>query len=189
MHLAVAVAVGDEQVAGRRDGAVARAAQRRLILAADVTRADRQRHFALRIEAMQRVRLVARAVDVVVLVDVEAVGVADDIAAPVIEIRPVLVEDRQEMVAAGVEVDTVLGVAGDARHFSELPALGYLTPSLDDLVPVITCAKRHANSSHRILYLRCHRAEGRACPLPGRPPGSTPTRVATRDPSSRCSSG
>ena len=148
VHAAVAVAVGDVEIALRAHREVRRAVEgdagarhRHGVLAvvAGVGRlvhgAEREQQLALRGELPHRVVAVVGAVDAAVRADGDAVGPVGELAlAPRGEELARVVVDHDRVVAATDQEDAVLRVHRHARHVAVLVALGELLPALDDLV-------------------------------------------------------
>ena len=79
------------------------------------------------------------------LVDEDAVGIFDDVFAPGGEEVAVAVEDDEGMLAARVDEDAVLGVAGDRGYPAELPPCGQFGPVFDYFVLIGAGSERHGN--------------------------------------------
>ena len=127
----IAVAVGDVDLALGRERGVRAAVER---LAAQERRglvghADGQQDLALGGDLANRMVAVVGAVEVVVAVDMDAVGAAEQAFAPRAQEIAVAVEHHHRMLAAIEDVDAVLAVDGDGRDIAELPAVGQLAPS------------------------------------------------------------
>ena len=89
---------------------------------------------AVLVELADPVVLVAQDVDRVVRVDPQAVGHAEVVLAPGVDELAVLVEHHVRVLGAGVDVDVVLGIDGDAGALAPAPALGELAPVWNQLV-------------------------------------------------------
>ena len=148
MHAAVAVAVGDVEIALGAHGDVRRPVERptgardRARILAVVTRVggrvhrpQRHQQLAARRELPDRVIAVVGAEDGVVRTDRDPVGPVGEVAlAPRAEELAVLVVHDDRVIAATDQEHAVLEVDGDARDVPMLVARRQLLPTLDDLV-------------------------------------------------------
>ena len=114
VDVGVAVAVGDEEVAGNGgDGKMSGAVEG--LAAESIGRpADGLEQFAFRSELSDDVMLGIGAVDGVVGADGDAVGASEDAVAPGGDVGAVWVEDYDGVFAAGVYEDSALGVDNGA---------------------------------------------------------------------------
>ena len=152
VHAGIAIAVGDVDLALRRQRGVGAAMER---LAAHERRrlvrdADGQQHLAVGGAFAHGVVAVIGAIEIVVGVDVQAVGAGEQAFAPAAQEIAVAVEHHHRMVAAVEDVDAVLAVDRDGGDVGELPAVRQLRPVFDDAVAVFARAE---NGWHVLLPL------------------------------------
>src|SRR6266853_107253 len=102
--------------------------------------ADGQQDLALGGDLANRMVAVIGAVEVVVAVDVDAVGAAEQAFAPRAQELAVAVEHHHRMLATIEDIDTVLAVDGDRGDVAELPAVGQLGPVLDHAITMLAAA-------------------------------------------------
>ena len=143
VHAGIAIAVGDVDFAFRRQRGVGAAVER---LAAHVRRrlvrnADRQQHLAVGAAFAHGVVAVVGAIEIVVGVDVQAMGAAKQAFAPACDEIAVAVEHDNRMVAAVEDVDAVLAVDRDGGDVGEPPPLRQLCPILHHAVAMFARAE------------------------------------------------
>ena len=141
----VVVAVGDEEVAVRGDSEIGGEAEGFAGGAFLAGGANGHDELALGVELEDAVGLAFGAPDVVFIVDEDAVGVLDDIFTPGGEEVAVAIEDDEGMLAARVDKDAVLRIAGDRGYPAELPPCGQFCPVFDYFVLIGAGSERHGN--------------------------------------------
>jgi hypothetical protein len=146
----VAVAVGDVEVAARRQSGMGAAVERlaahiRLGLAGD---AEGHQHFAVERAFAHRVIAVVGQPDRIVRAHMDAVGPVEHPFAPGAQQIALGIEDRDRMLAAIEGVDPVLAVDADRRTVTQRDFLRHLRPILVDLEGVLAASElnRHASS-------------------------------------------
>ena len=143
----IAVAVRHVDLALGRERGVGAAVER---LAAQERRglvghADGQQHLALGGDLADRVVAVVGAVEVVVAVDMDAVGAAEQAFAPRAQEVAVAVEHHHRMLAAIEDIDAVLAVDRHRRDVAELPAVGQLGPVLDHAITMLAASEDYGH--------------------------------------------
>src|SRR5262245_4834501 len=94
-----------------------------------IGRANGKQELALRGELADRVVAIIRTVDGVVRADVDGMGPArEESFAPRTQEVAFTIEHDNRMLAAGDQVNIILGVDIDPRHFNIAPALWELVP-------------------------------------------------------------
>ena len=132
----IAVAVGNIDLALRRQRGVGAAVKR---LAAHERRglvrdADGQQHLAVGRALAHGVVAVIGAIEIVVGIDVQAVGAVEQAFAPARDEIALAVQHHHRMVAAVEDVDAVLAVDRDGSGVGQAPAVRQLRPVFDHAV-------------------------------------------------------
>ena len=143
VHAGIAVAVGDVDLALRRQRGVSAAVER---LAAHIRRrlfgnADRQEHLAVGRTLAHGVVAVVGAIEIVVGIDVQAVGAREQAFAPTLDEIAVAVEHDHRVFAAIEDVDAVLAVDADRGDVGELPAVRQFCPVLHHAIAMLAGAE------------------------------------------------
>src|SRR5262249_35715432 len=89
---------------------------------------------------------VVGAVELVVGIDVEAVGAPEEALAPAPDEVAVAVEHDHRVVAAIEHVDAVLAIDPDGTDVGQIPSVGKLGPVLDDAIAVFARTQEYRGS-------------------------------------------
>ncbi len=153
VHARIAVAVADVDLALRRERRVGAAVKGQ---AAHVGRglarhADLEQHLAVGRALPHEVAAVVGAVEVVVRIDVQAVGARERAFAPGREEISVAIEHDHRVLAAIEHVDAILAVDRHRGGVLEFPAFGQPGPVFHHLIAVLAAAQ---DCAHRVSPLR-----------------------------------